>query len=350
MAAASPPLLPTTVLPAAASTTATVSPAPTSVSSADANPAATRAFLARLLDSVKRALSGARPWPELIDRSALSRPESLSDATARLRKNLAYFRVNYAAIVALSLAASLLAHPFSLAALLALLAAWCFLYLLRPSDAPPLAAFGRTFSDRETLGGLIVASAFVVFLTSVGSLIFSALALGAAIRALSGARPWPELIDRSALSHSESLSDSGARLRKNLAYFRVNYAAIVALSLAASLLAHPLSLAALLALLAAWCFLYLLRPSDAPPLAAFGRTFSDRETLGGLIVASAFVIFLTSVGSLIFSALALGAAIVCAHGAFRIPEDLFLDEPDQANGAASVNLLSFITSATGGRV
>uniref|UniRef100_A0A0E0BMQ5 PRA1 family protein n=1 Tax=Oryza glumipatula TaxID=40148 RepID=A0A0E0BMQ5_9ORYZ len=73
-------------------------------------------------------------------------------------------------------------------------------------------------------------------------------------------------------------------------------------------------------------------------------------TLGGLIVASAFVVFLTSVGSLIFSALALGAAIVCAHGAFRIPEDLFLDEPDQANGAASVNLLSFITSATGGRV
>ncbi|EAZ19384.1 hypothetical protein OsJ_34939 [Oryza sativa Japonica Group] len=185
MAAASPPLLPTTVLPANA--TATVSPAPTSVSSADANPAATRAFLARLLDS-------------------------------------------------------------------------------------------------------------------------------------------------------------------NLAYFRVNYAAIVALSLAATLLAHPFSLAALLALLAAWCFLYLLRPSDAPPLAAFGRTFSDRETLGGLIVASAFVVFLTSVGSLIFSALALGAAIVCAHGAFRIPEDLFLDEPDQANGAASVNLLSFITSATGGRV
>uniref|UniRef100_A0A0E0MIQ7 PRA1 family protein n=2 Tax=Oryza punctata TaxID=4537 RepID=A0A0E0MIQ7_ORYPU len=211
MAAVSPPLLPTTVLPA-----------DTTVSPADANPAATRAFLARLLDSVKRALSGARPWPELIDRTALSRPDSLSDATARLRKNLAYFRVNYAAIVALSLAASLLAHPFSLAALLALLAAWCFLYLLRPSDAPPLAAFGRTFSDRETLGGLIVASAFVVFLTSVGSLIFSALALG--------------------------------------------------------------------------------------------------------------------------------AAIVCAHGAFRIPEDLFLDEPDQANAAASVNLLSFITSATGARV
>ena len=33
---------------------------------------------------------------------------------------------------------------------------------------------------------------------------------------------------------------------------------------------------------------------------------------GGLVAASAFVVFLTSMGSLIFSALALGAAVVCA--------------------------------------
>ncbi|GJN28504.1 hypothetical protein PR202_gb16637 [Eleusine coracana subsp. coracana] len=219
MAAASPPILPTTV------PTAAPSPAPTAVSSDDdaaaSNPAAARAFFVRIFDSAKRALSGARPWSELADRSALTRPESLSEATSRLRKNLAYFRVNYAAVVALCLAAALLAHPFSLAALLALLAAWCFLYLLRPADAQPLAAFGRTFSDKEVLGGLIASSAFVVFLTSVGSLIFSALALG--------------------------------------------------------------------------------------------------------------------------------AAVVCAHGAFRVPEDLFLDEPDQAAGAANP-LLSFIAGATGGRV
>ncbi|KAF8748907.1 hypothetical protein HU200_011567 [Digitaria exilis] len=223
MAAASPPLLPTTiVLPAAAAPSP--SPVPTAVSSADnndANPAAAGAFLSRLLESTRRALSGARPWAELADRSALSRPDSVADATSRLRKNLAYFRVNYAAVVALSLAAALLAHPFSLAALLALLAAWCLLYILRPADAPPLAAFGRTFSDKEVLGGLIASSAFVVFLTSVGSLIFSALALG--------------------------------------------------------------------------------------------------------------------------------AAVVCAHGAFRVPEDLFLDEPDQGAGSGNP-LLSFIAGATGGRV
>ncbi|PVH36824.1 hypothetical protein PAHAL_6G176300 [Panicum hallii] len=194
MAAASPPPLPTSVVPAA---TPSPSPIPTAVSSADvaaadANPAAARAFVSRLLDSARRALSGARRWAELVDRSALSRPDTLSDTTSRLRKNLAYFRANYAAVVALSLAAALLAHPFSLTALLALLAAWCLLYMLLPADAPPLAAFGRTFSDREVLGGLITSSAFVAFLTSVGLLMFSALALGAAVVCAHGAFRVPE--------------------------------------------------------------------------------------------------------------------------------------------------------------
>ncbi|KAG8050841.1 hypothetical protein GUJ93_ZPchr0009g124 [Zizania palustris] len=94
--AASPPLLPTTC---------------TDTADADANLAAMRAFLGRLLDSVKCAFSGALPWPELVDRSTLSHPDSLSDATARLHKNLAYFHVNYVAVVALSLAAALLATP-----------------------------------------------------------------------------------------------------------------------------------------------------------------------------------------------------------------------------------------------
>ena len=191
MAAVSPPLLPITVLPVTATTTTTttiVLPAPDTTSSA-ADP---RAYLARLLDSAKRPLSGARPWPELLDSAALSRPESLADAAARARRNLAYFRVNYSLIVALSLAASLLAHPFAFAALLALLAAWCVLYLLRPADASPLAAFGRTFSDRETLGGLVAASAFVVFLTSVGTIVFSAVAVGAALACAHGAFRVPE--------------------------------------------------------------------------------------------------------------------------------------------------------------
>lgn len=53
------------------------------------------------------------------------------------------------------------------------------------------------------------------------------------------------------------------------------------------------------------------------------------------------VVFLTSVGSVMISALLVGLAIVCAHGAFRVPEDLFLDEQEPVNAG----FLSFLGGA-----
>lgn len=73
----------------------------------------------------------------------------------------------------------------------------------------------------------------------------------------------------------------------------------------------------------------------------FGRTFSDRETLGILVVLTIVVVFLTTVGSLLISALMVGFALVCAHGAFRVPEDLFLDEQEPGNAG----FLSFLGGA-----
>ncbi|KAJ6803487.1 putative PRA1 family protein B2 [Iris pallida] len=153
-------------------------------------------------------------------------------------------------------------------------------------------------------------------------------------------RPWTELLDRSAISRPDSLSDALSRLRKNLSYFRVNYLAVVAAVLAVSLLSNPFSLLLLVLLFYAWSFLYLFRPSDAPPLVLLGRQLSDHETLGGLILLSVFTLFLTSVGSILMSALTVGAALVCAHGAFRVTDDLFLD--DQEPGGATSGFLSFI--------
>lgn len=72
-----------------------------------------------------------------------------------------------------------------------------------------------------------------------------------------------------------------------------------------------------------------------------GRTFSDRETLGLLLLLSLVVVFMTSVGSLLISAILVGAGIVCAHGAFRVPDDLFLDETEPA----SIGFLSFLGGA-----
>lgn len=157
---------------------------------------------------------------------------------------------------------------------------------------------------------------------------------------LSQRRPWAELADRSAFSKPESFSEAALRVRKNYTYFRVNYLSVIGLILAFSLLSHPFSLLLLLGLLCSWIFLYLFRPSDQP-LVIFGRTFSDRETLGILIIFSVFVVFLTSVGSLLISALMVGVGVVCAHGAFRTPDDLFLDEQE----SASTGFLSFLGGA-----
>ncbi|XP_065853656.1 PRA1 family protein B4 [Euphorbia lathyris] len=157
---------------------------------------------------------------------------------------------------------------------------------------------------------------------------------------LSQRRPWSELADRSAFNKPESFSEAALRVRKNYSYFRVNYLAVIGLILAFSLLTNPLSLLLLLGLLCSWFFLYLFRPSDQP-LVLLGRTFSDRETLGLLIVCSVVVVFLTSVGSVLISALMVGMAIVCAHGAFRVPEDLFMDEQDPA----ATGFLSFLGGA-----
>lgn len=157
---------------------------------------------------------------------------------------------------------------------------------------------------------------------------------------LSQRRPCYELIDRSAMARPDNLTDAYSRIRKNLSYFKVNYITLLVVVLAFSILSHPLSLLVLLGLLAAWVFLYLFRPSDQP-LVVFGRTFSDRETLGALVVLTVFVVFLTSVGSLLISALLVGVAIVCIHGAFRVPEDLFLDDQEPANSG----FLSFLGGA-----
>ncbi|GER48394.1 pleiotropic drug resistance protein 1 [Striga asiatica] len=111
-----------------------------------------------------------------------------------------------------------------------------------------------------------------------------------------------------------NISEAASCIGRNFSYFRVNYLSLLALSLSFSLLL-------LLALLGAWLFLYAFRPSDQPVVVA-GRAFSDREMLGILVV------FITSVGSLLISALLAGLAVVCPHGAFRMPEDLFLDEQE----------------------
>ncbi|KAI4356076.1 hypothetical protein L6164_000126 [Bauhinia variegata] len=206
------------------------------------------------------------------------------------------------------------------------------------SSAPPLLPVSQSHPTTATGGiagesqGSVATPAFRAFIAHISESVRNGLAQR---------RPWGELADRTGFSKPESFSEATLRIRKNYSYFRVNYLAIVILILAVSLLTNPFSLILLLGLTASWMFLYLFRPADQP-LVILGRTFTDFETLALLGGLTVFVIFLTNVGSVLVSALMVGVTIVCVHGAFRVPEDLFLDEqePSPATG-----FLSFLRGA-----
>ncbi|KAL6496159.1 hypothetical protein OROGR_029417 [Orobanche gracilis] len=191
------------------------------------------------------------------------------------------------------------------------------------SQSVPTASTISTVTDNQQLSSSAPPSAVRVFFSGV----LSTLRAGLANR-----RSWTEVIDRSAFSKPESVSEATLRLRKNYTYFRTNYLVVITAVLAISLLTNPFSLILLSGLLASWLFLYVFRQSSDPQINLFGHQFSDRETLLFLIVLTVVIIFLTSVGSVLVSALMVGVGIVCLHGAFRAPEDLFLDEQEQQGG------------------
>jgi hypothetical protein len=157
--------------------------------------------------------------------------------------------------------------------------------------------------------------------------------------ALAQKRPWAEVVDRSQLAKPESFSDAITRARKNWYYFRINYSLVLISVVALSLVFNPVALFFLLTLLAGWVYLYLIR---SEPLVVFGRTFSEREVLLGMSIFTIAMIFMTSVGSILITALVIGGVICFAHGAYRVPDDLFLDEQETTGG-----FLSFLSSGTG---
>lgn len=137
-------------------------------------------------------------------------------------------------------------------------------------------------------------------------------------------KPWTELLDRNSIARPENLAEATARIRKNLAYFRINYLIIVLVTLALCIAFNPGALLVLCVVAAAWGYVFIVRTT---PLTIAGRTLSEREKLLGMTALSFVTLFfLTSVGAILFSALCLGVTVIALHGAVRVPDDLFTDE------------------------
>lgn len=144
--------------------------------------------------------------------------------------------------------------------------------------------------------------------------------------ALAHQKPWSEVFDRTSFAKPESLADATNRVKKNLSYFKVNYAVVLFSVVVLSMLMSPISIFWLILLGLLWIYVFMIRTD---PLIIMGRTLSEREKFLGLSAITVLITFgLTSVGSILISGVIVGAATVLVHAALRVPDDLFLDEQD----------------------
>ena len=154
------------------------------------NGQAVQMLMAKVQDSASGVLAERKAWSEMMDKNSFSKPESISEATNRVRKNLTYFKVNYGICLGAIVTVCLLTSPFSLAVVAALAGMWMYLFVVAAGQ--PLVIGGRQVSDREKLIGASGLTVLVVFfLSSVGSLLIWALGLGVRRRSAARARRGP---------------------------------------------------------------------------------------------------------------------------------------------------------------
>jgi len=153
------------------------------------------------------------------------------------------------------------------------------------------------------------------------------------------------MVDRTAFSKPAHLSEAWTRVQKNLAYYRTNYLLFFLAVMAVTFLTQPSQLLWTGLLLAAWVYLFLVRTA---PLVINGREYSEREKLLGMSAATFVVVFfLTNVGANVLYGSAVSLLVMGLHGAFREPDDLFLDDPAAANLFSNSNLFAGVQTLQG---
>lgn len=164
--------------------------------------------------------------------------------------------------------------------------------------------------------------------------------VGAVQSVMATMRPWQQFLDLSSFNIPVSFTESTARIKRNLFYFRVNYAFFLLLILFSSLLWHPISMIVFLIIFVAWFFLYFFRNE---PLSIFNWTVDDRIVLAVLGLTTVIALILTHVWVNVLVSFVIGGVLVTLHGAFRSTEDLTGDDQESPYNA----LLSVVDDPQG---
>ncbi|XP_050236407.1 PRA1 family protein G2 [Mercurialis annua] len=108
-------------------------------------------IVSRSVHNFTTFISTHRPWPELITSGLFSRPDSFSAALTRLNLNFRYFLINYAIIITLCAALSLIGTPIALILFAVIFGLWLIIYYFRED---PLVLLGHQVSDHMIFAGL----------------------------------------------------------------------------------------------------------------------------------------------------------------------------------------------------